>query len=50
MNKVREGTVTNMEAMQNAKQPPLAALINPLIGAVGVFIGTRLRKEKKESA
>lgn len=50
MNKVREGTVTNLEAMQNAKQPPLAVLLNPLMGAVGVFIGTKLKKGKKETA
>lgn len=46
MNKVREGSVSNMDAMQNAKQPPVSALLNPLIGAVGVFIGSRFKKER----
>ncbi len=45
MNKVRDGNVSNFEAMQNAKQPPLIALLNPLIGAAGVFIGSRFKKK-----
>jgi hypothetical protein len=46
MNKVREGNVDNMEAMQNAKQPPVALILNPIIGAVGVIAGSRLKKKK----
>ena len=45
MNKVRDGNVSNFDAMQNAKQPPLIALLNPLIGAAGVFIGSRFKKK-----
>ena len=46
MNKVREGNVDNMEAMQNAKQPPVALILNPIIGAIGVIAGSRLKKNK----
>ena len=46
MNKVREGNVDDMEAMQNAKQTPLTLILNPIIGAVGVIAGSRLKKKK----
>jgi len=46
MNKVREGNVDNIEAMQNAKQPPIALILNPIIGAIGVIAGSRLKKNK----
>jgi hypothetical protein len=46
MNKVREGDVDNMEAMQNAKQLPIALILNPIIGAIGVIAGSRLKKNK----
>jgi len=46
-NKVRDGEVSNTEAMQNAKQPPLALILNPLIGAIGVIAGSRLKKDSK---
>lgn len=45
-NKVREGYVDNMEAMQNAKQPPAALILNPILGALGVIAGSRLKKNK----
>jgi hypothetical protein len=45
-NKVREGNVDNMEAMQNAKQPPISLILNPIIGAIGVIAGSRLKKNK----
>ena len=48
MNKVREGEVSNTEAMQNAKQPAALLVLNPIIGAFGVVAGSRLKKEKKE--
>ena len=48
-NKVREGNVENMEAMQNAKQPPLALILNPIIGALGVIAGSRLKKSNQAS-
>lgn len=34
---------TNMEAMQNARQPIWVALLNPFIGAAGVLLGGRCR-------
>ncbi len=46
MNKIREGEVSNMEAMQNAKQPALALILNPFIGAFGVWAGSRMWKPK----
>ena len=46
-NKVREGEVSNTEAMQNAKQPPLTLILNPIIGAIGVIAGSRLKKDSK---
>jgi hypothetical protein len=45
MNKLREGEVSNFEAMQNAKQPPLAFILTPLVGAFGVSLGSRMKKE-----
>jgi hypothetical protein len=41
---VREGNVDNMDAMQNAKQPPITLILNPIIGAIGVLAGSRLKK------
>jgi len=42
---MRSADVPNLEAMQKAKQPPIVLLLNPIIGAFGVFAGSRLRKE-----
>ena len=39
---MRAGGVSNMEAMQKAKQPVWVALLTPLVGAAGVFIGARM--------
>ena len=41
---VRGGEVGNFEAMTKAKEPGWVALMNPVIGAVGVMIGSRLRR------
>ena len=41
---IRDGSVGNLEAMQNAKQPAWVALLNPLLGAVGVLAGSRFKK------
>jgi amino acid transporter len=46
----RPADVDNMTAMQNARTPPLVAVLNPLIGAVGVMIGASLRKQRTSSA
>ncbi len=40
----RPDTVTMMEAMSNARQPTWIALLNPLLGAVGVLLGARMYK------
>lgn len=41
---IRDESVGNMEAMMNARQPAWIALLNPLIGAVGVMLGSRMKK------
>jgi hypothetical protein len=41
---VRTGDVPNMEAMRQARTPAWVALVNPLVGAVGVVVGARLRR------
>ena len=43
-NMVRAGDVSNMEAMQRAKEPIWAPLLFPFIGAAGVLIGGKLRR------
>ena len=43
-NMVRAGNVSNMEAMQRAKEPIWAPLLFPFIGAAGVLIGGKLRR------
>ncbi|MGH9817113.1 MAG: hypothetical protein ACRD5F_06950 [Candidatus Acidiferrales bacterium] len=40
---VRTGDVPSMEAMQNARQPMWVALLNPLVGAIGVIVGARMK-------
>ena len=42
--KVRAGNVTQAEAMQNAVEPIWVPFTFPIIGAVGVLIGGKLRK------
>lgn len=46
----REGAVSNTEAMQNARQPTWVALLNPLLGAVGVLIGAGMRGGRREES
>lgn len=41
---VRTGDVPNMEAMQKARTPTWVALLNPVIGAVGVMVGAGFRQ------
>ncbi|MGI8785606.1 MAG: hypothetical protein ACR2L2_18395 [Acidobacteriota bacterium] len=43
--KVREGAAGNLEAMQNAYQPPWVALLTPFVGAVGVLAGAKLKRQ-----
>lgn len=40
---VRADDVGNFEAMQSARQPTWLTMVNPVIGAIGVLIGGRLR-------
>lgn len=40
----RPAEVSNLEAMQHARQPLWFNLLNPLIGAAGVFFGGRLKR------
>lgn len=46
----RAGSLGNMDAMMQAKQPGWAALLNPLIGAAGVMIGAGMRQNAKQGA
>ena len=39
----RAADVGNMEAMGKARQPPWSALLNPVIGVLGVMVGGRRR-------
>lgn len=41
----RAGDVGNVAAMMNARQPAWLLLLNPVIGAVGILVGSRLRKQ-----
>jgi hypothetical protein len=41
---VRFGTVSNMEAMQKARNPAWVYFLGPFIGAAGVVIGGKLKK------
>lgn len=43
----RNEKVGNLEAMQRAQQPPFILILNPIIGAVGVYFGSQLKREKK---
>lgn len=46
----RTPSVSNMEAMSQAQQPPWLCVLNPIIGIAGVMIGGGLRKNKDEEA
>ena len=48
VNKVREDTVKNMEAMENAMQPPIMLIINPVIEVIDVTAGSRLKKKEQQ--
>ncbi len=41
---VRTGSVSNMEAMSKARHPTWVLFLGPVIGAVGVVIGGKLRR------
>ena len=42
---VREGGLSNMEAMMKARQPVWMAIMNPILGIVGVLVGSRLKRD-----
>ena len=42
---VRTGDVPNMEAMSKARHPGWVIFLGPVIGAVGVLIGGRLKRQ-----
>lgn len=42
LKRLRPPNVDNFEAMQNARQPIWVALLNPIVGVVGVCLGARL--------
>jgi uncharacterized membrane protein YeaQ/YmgE (transglycosylase-associated protein family) len=44
---VRTGDVPNMEAMMKAREPLWVAVVNPILGAIGVLVGGSLRKNKE---
>jgi len=44
---VRTEEVESMDAMQKAKQPSWISIINPIIGAVCVYLGASFRKENQ---
>jgi len=46
----RGGEVGNIEAMMSAKQPIWVALLNPIIGAIGVMVGARLKRPRPSVA
>ena len=46
---IREADVSTFDAMQNGKQPPWVALVNPVIGVVGVLAGSKLRGGRRRA-
>jgi ABC-type uncharacterized transport system permease subunit len=44
----RIGSVSNMDAMNKAKEPDFVLILNPIISAIGIFLGSGIVKEHKE--
>lgn len=42
---VREGGLSNMQAMMKARPPVWLAFFNPILGAVGAFVGSRFKRD-----
>jgi hypothetical protein len=40
---VREGELSNTEAMENAVQPEISLILNPILGALGVLAGSKMK-------
>jgi hypothetical protein len=47
---VRDGTVASMDAMMRARTPTWAAVLNPVLGVIGVFAGGWLSQRAKAAA
>lgn len=43
---VRTGDVPNLQAMMKAKQPLWVAVVNPIVGILGILAGAGMRKNK----
>lgn len=41
----RPDAVPNMQAMQNARTPKWVAILNPIVGVVGVLVGAGIRQK-----
>jgi uncharacterized membrane protein YeaQ/YmgE (transglycosylase-associated protein family) len=42
---VREGGLSNMQAMMKARPPVWMAFFNPVLGAVGALVGSRFKRD-----
>jgi len=47
---IRPADVPNMQAMQNARTPAWVAVLNPIVGVVGVLVGAGIRQKTTEGA
>ena len=43
----RKGEVSNFEAMQKSVTPTWVAVVNPVLGAMGILIGGHIKKEEE---
>jgi hypothetical protein len=43
---IRTGNVTSTEEMMKAREPVWVAVVNPILGVIGIFAGASLRKNK----
>ncbi len=46
----RPADVPNMQAMQSARTPGWVAILNPIVGVVGVLVGASIRQKTTEAA
>jgi uncharacterized membrane protein YeaQ/YmgE (transglycosylase-associated protein family) len=42
---VRDGSLTNMQAMMKARPAVWMTILNPILGAVGALVGSRLKRD-----
>lgn len=43
---IRRDAVSNIQAMRNARTPGWVALLNPVVGAVGILIGAGMKRTR----